>query len=392
AAKNSTNKNDLAEVEAILERLYTTLFAPLIPHIEQPNLMIAPHDVLHYLPFAALRTDTGDFLIEKYPITYIPSVNALRYIFANRNPNQEEALIFGNPDGTLPNTLTEVRSVAEIYATEPLTGLLATESIVHTQGPRMDVIHLAAHGNFDSVAPLQSAVELTGDDENDGVLEVREVFGLDLAEANLVFLSACETALGDQSMGDEITGLTRAFLYAGTPSIVTTLWSIEDEASGELVSTFYEALESAPSFAAALRAAQLKTMETLGWEDPYYWAAFTLHGDYLGAGERREFVIEPPTPTATPLVVHATGVTTPTLPTTLTPTPEPAVQLEITDNLNVRSGPGTAYPRIGALRAGNRVTVVGSNVDETWWEICCVDGQQGWIINNVNYMRVVETE
>ncbi len=371
--------------------LYDTLMAPLESYIQHSNLVIVPYGSLYYLPFAALwNAETERYLVEDYTLTYAPSLATLPLIQAQRNPNGGDALVMGIPDGfpPLPAVRGEVEAIGAILATEPLLSQAATESTLYANASAVDIVHLAAHGNFDSVAPLQSAIELTGDDENDGILEVREVFGLDLAEANLVFLSACETALGDQSMGDEITGLTRAFLYAGTPSIVTTLWSIEDEASGALVGSFYEALTSEPSFAAALRAAQLATMQTPGWEDPYYWAAFTLHGDYLGSGERSEVVSEPPIPTATPIIIHATGVTTPTVPT---PTPEPAVQLEIIENLNVRSGPGTAYERIGQLTVGNRVTVIGGNIDETWWEICCVDGQQGWVINNVNYMRVVES-
>lgn len=378
---------------AAADALRQTLITPLLPYIEHDNLVIAPYGSLYYLPFAALWDATTErYLIEDYTITYAPSVGTLPLIQGNRNPNGGDALVMGIPDGEppLPAVTGEVQAVATIFDTEPLLSQAATESTLRTSVTAVDIVHLAAHGNYSATVPLRSAVELAGDDANDGILEVREVFGLDLAEANLVFLSACKTALGEQGLGDEITGLTRAFLYAGTPSIITTLWSVNDNASGALVSEFYGALETQPSFAAALQAAQLAAMRTGKWADPYYWAAFTLHGDYLGSGERSAVPVNALLPVATPTPIQATSTATTTVQPT--PPPPPEVQLEIlVDNLNVRSGPGTAYERIGQLTAGNRVTIIGSNIDETWWEICCVDGQRGWVINNVNYMRIVES-
>jgi CHAT domain-containing protein len=108
----------------------------------------------------------------------------------------------------------------------------------------------------------------------DGRLEVREVFGLDL-HAKLVVLSACETGLGKLSRGDEVVGLQRAFLYAGTPAVVTTLWKVDDKATYDLIRAFYAKLESAGPVE-ALRQAQLETMTT--YPHPYQWAAFNLTG------------------------------------------------------------------------------------------------------------------
>jgi CHAT domain-containing protein len=108
----------------------------------------------------------------------------------------------------------------------------------------------------------------------DGRLEVREVFALDL-HAKLVVLSACETGLGKLSRGDEVVGLQRAFLYAGTPAVVTTLWKVDDKATYDLIRAFYSKLESAGPVE-ALRQAQLETMST--YPHPYQWAAFNLTG------------------------------------------------------------------------------------------------------------------
>ena len=135
---------------------------------------------------------------------------------------------------------------------------------------------------------------------------MHEVYGLDLSGANLVVLSACETALGEQSEGDELVGLTRAFLYAGTPAVVTTLWSVDDAASGAEMEAFYRNLREGLTNAEALRAAQMAVMAEERWSEPYYWAAFSLTGDYRGNGEPRMAAETAPAPTAT-------GVATPTV-------------------------------------------------------------------------------
>jgi CHAT domain-containing protein len=105
---------------------------------------------------------------------------------------------------------------------------------------------------------------------------VQEIFGLDL-HASLVVLSACETALGKLTRGDELTGLTRAFIYAGTPSVITTLWQVNDRASYELMREFYQNLKSGRNKAEALRQAQLTTLQK--YPHPYYWAAYQLTGE-----------------------------------------------------------------------------------------------------------------
>jgi len=267
--------------------LYNALFAPLAPYVHHENLTIIPYGALYYLPFAALwDAETERYLIEDYAITYAPSVDTLPLIQANRNPNEGRMLALGDPDGSLPSAITETNMIASLYDIKPLTGALATESVVYAQSHAIDLLNLATHSAYNPFNPLATQVVLAPDTTNDGALEVHEIFNLDLAEANLVVLSACETALGEQSMGDEITGLTRAFLYAGTPSIITTLWSIEDKASEALIISLYQHLGTEKSFTAALRAAQLEILGNDQWRDPFYWAAFTLHGDYLGRGER----------------------------------------------------------------------------------------------------------
>ena len=142
----------------------------------------------------------------------------------------------------------------------------------------------------------------------DGWLTVGEVYGLDLSQADLVVLSACQTNLGELSAGDELVGLTRAFFFAGTPTVVASLWSVEDEATALLMERFYTHLRDGTGKAEALRQAQLEVREE--HPNPYYWAGFVLSGDGGKMGDIQPMVTEevdetatqssPATPEATP--------------------------------------------------------------------------------------------
>jgi CHAT domain-containing protein len=134
------------------------------------------------------------------------------------------------------------------------------------------MLHFATHGILNQRDPLSSSLVLAHGEN----LAVHEIFGLDL-KANLVTLSACETQLGTRTSGDELIGLTRAFIYAGTPSIITSLWRVEDAPTGELMKQFYKNVSQGMMKAEAMRKAQL-TMIAEGGEAAY-WAPFILVGD-----------------------------------------------------------------------------------------------------------------
>jgi CHAT domain-containing protein len=137
------------------------------------------------------------------------------------------------------------------------------------------MLHFAVHAELNEQDPMSSALLLAAEGKGDGRLKVGEIFSLNL-KANMVVLSACETGLGKLSNGDEMVGLTRAFIYAGTPSIITTLWKVNDRASYELMKEFYEHLKTGNKVE-ALRLAQLKTMQE--FPEPFYWAAYQLTGE-----------------------------------------------------------------------------------------------------------------
>jgi CHAT domain-containing protein len=184
----------------------------------------------------------------------------------------------------------------------------ATEEKSKSLSPDHDILHFATHAELNENDPLSSAVLLAKEGKEDGRLEVREIFGMDL-KANLVVLSGCETALGKLSTGDELVGLTRAFIYAGTPSVVASLWNVEDSSTAQLMASFYKNLKTMTKVD-ALRQAQLQLIQgktnsdllarrgiggvgklgetpssvpqapgSVSTSHPYFWAPFILVGD-----------------------------------------------------------------------------------------------------------------
>ena len=146
------------------------------------------------------------------------------------------------------------------------------------------IVHFATHGILNSTHPELSGVVLSmvdkqGKSEN-CFLRLHDVFNLNLP-AELVVLSACQTGLGGEIKGEGLVGLTRGFMYAGSPRVLVSLWNVSDEGTSELMVRFYKKmLEGGLKPAAALRAAQLELWNEKQWEAPYYWAAFTLQGEW----------------------------------------------------------------------------------------------------------------
>jgi CHAT domain-containing protein len=149
------------------------------------------------------------------------------------------------------------------------------------------IIHFATHAFIDNSHPELSGVVLSLLDERgspqDGFLRVNEIFNLKLS-ADLVVLSGCSTGLGTEVKGEGIVGLTRGFMYAGTPSVIVSLWNTDDRATATLMTRFYSSLlRDGLKPSAALRAAQIEMWHDKGWHDPTYWAAFVLQGDWQTA-------------------------------------------------------------------------------------------------------------
>jgi len=188
----------------------------------------------------------------------------------------------------LQYTGTEAKKIlALIPETQRLQALDFNASRTTATDPNLaqyEIIHLATHGLLDPINPELSGIVLSLYDQKgksqDGFLRLHDIFNLNLP-AELVVLSACETGLGKEIKGEGLVGLTRGFMYAGSRRVVVSLWSVNDVATSEVMAKFYQKmLQEGQNPVSALRAAQLEMWNSQQWQAPYYWAAFTIQGDW----------------------------------------------------------------------------------------------------------------
>ena len=323
AGQEGVNR-DLAELYEWLIRPVEDLLPSTTGEGEVPHLIIIPSGPLYYLPFQALIWTSEDRnehapLIVRYALSYSPSLAALKYAQGLSETAYPQATFLGvaDPDSgdpdvpRLPGAQTEAKTVAKLFPiSEVYVDKQATEDVVQSESATAREILLSTHGLFNPHNPLYSYLLVTPTEENnDGKLFAHEVFSLPL-HADMVVLSACETLLpsledmtdqlnkiarraGDDeskeltedqlkelTTGDEVVGLTRAFISAGASSVLSSLWSVPSDATSQLMVLFYEHVQEGMEKAYALRAAQLEVMNTTGWTQPWYWAAFNLVGDW----------------------------------------------------------------------------------------------------------------
>jgi len=274
---------NLEPAEKQSEELYTWLLSPLKERLKGiKTLGIVPHHILHHLSFATLF-DGKAYLVDQVPLYSLPSASILRHTARNRDMEKStKVLAVGNPDLknpalALPFAEKEVASIGWRFPNVTvLTGDKATEGWVVRNISKFGIIHLASHGEFDPVNPLFSSVKLARDDEDDGDLRASEIFGLDI-QASLVMLSACQTGLGKITSGDDVIGMNRAFLYAGTNAIMSSLWRVSDISTALLVKQFYREFKTQGKAESLKRAMQHVKNR---FPHPGYWGAFVLVGDY----------------------------------------------------------------------------------------------------------------
>jgi CHAT domain-containing protein len=314
---------DLAELYDWLVRPVENLLPlPAVAEsLEAHHLVIVPSGPLYYLPFQALLWTSSDRsqsarLVEQYAVSYAPSLASLKYTQHQTSESEAASCFLGLADPStatprLPEAQTEVQEVADAFTcSEVYVGAAATEEIVRLRSEQATFLLLSTHGMFNTTNPVFSYLVLDQTQEEDGKLCTYEVSSLPLRKTDLVVLSACETLLpgledmrcqiretrgsaadepitlseqqlSDLTRGDELVGLTRAFLAAGASSVLSSLWAVPPAATASLVVAFYRGVEAGSDRAEALRLAQLGVMRTTGCEQPWYWAAFNLVGDWL---------------------------------------------------------------------------------------------------------------
>ncbi|MDB5948455.1 MAG: hypothetical protein JWR65_310 [Massilia sp.] len=270
---------------ALGERLHAWLLAPLqLAAGEQ--LLIVPHDSLHYLPFQALYdAGTKAYLIERHALAFAPSASVAFQLVKRGAIRSGPLVAFGNP-GTdekfaLPDAEREVKLIGALFA-EPSIFIKAdaTKRRFRDSAALAGILHVAAHAEVDVIDPLQSRILLAPEGDDLGFLEAREVYGLNLDKVSLVTLSACESGLGRIARGDEIMGFTRSFLAAGASGLLVSLWPVADDSTELLMTTLYGELAKGKPAALAMQAAQLTVMRRAKFAHPFFWAPFDLVGDW----------------------------------------------------------------------------------------------------------------
>jgi len=253
-----------------LGALYDLLLRPVEPRLGARRLVVVPHRALHYVPFHALH-DGGAYVVERREVSYTPSASVLRHCLEKPERPFTKALLFGVADEQTPRVRDEIKALAPLFPeSEALLDADATLEALRAHAPAADVVHLACHGQFRPDSPLFSSLRL-----GDGWMTVHDAYTLEVG-AGLVTLSACETGVSAVAPGDELIGLVRGFFYAGAPSLLMSLWTVDDEATAELMTDLYTHLRAGSRPAAALRAAQLRQMQTR--PHPFFWSPFVLTG------------------------------------------------------------------------------------------------------------------
>jgi CHAT domain-containing protein len=280
--------------------LYRLLIEPAASELQNiKTVCVIPDEFLWTLPFQALTTTRGNYLIQDYSLFYAPSFSVLNEMALRRQQqNSQESLIaFGNPvidrNGTLKQNLhplpeagAEVAAVATAVRTrmkKALVGRKADEETFKSLAPQYATIHLATHGVLDNREPLNSYLLLTkteDETENDGLLHAREIMDLNL-DADLAVLSACETGNGRISPGEGMIGMSWAFLVAGSRSVVVSQWRINSGSTTHLMKNFYQAMARQSDLngrnkSQAIREASLHLLKDRRYSHPFYWAGFVL--------------------------------------------------------------------------------------------------------------------
>jgi CHAT domain-containing protein len=319
------------------------LLRPAASQLGGKRLVFVAPGLLAYLPFASLPEPNGKKmadgryqpLITAHEIVNLPSasvLSAVRRETAGRKPAGQTIAVLADPvfeasdprvtqgkaAGETPLAITAesptlTRAISAVFPSSTRagltrlafsrheadaifafasrgTGLKATDfnasraTAIDPQLSQYRILHFATHGLLNNEHPELSGLVLSLVDGNgravDGFLRLHEVFNLKL-NADLVVLSACETGLGKEIKGEGVIGLTRGFMYAGAPRVVTSLWNVDDLATAELMKLFYRGmLKDGLRPAAALRAAQDELSKQKRWASPYFWAAFVLQGEW----------------------------------------------------------------------------------------------------------------
>jgi CHAT domain-containing protein/Tfp pilus assembly protein PilF len=327
----SRDKTKDTKTSELSNKLSQILLAPVAAQIEDKRLAIVADGVLQFIPFASLQAQNPkskiqNFLIETNEIVVLPSATVLAELRLNSNQSktpEKMIAVFADPifeandprlsddvknsapkaselatvlrdfniRETLPRLLSsreEARSISGLVPKNQAVSNLgfeaSRENAMSENMADYRILHFATHGLLDTARPEFSGLVFSLFDKNgkpqEGFLRLNQIYNLDL-NSELVVLSACQTALGKDVRGEGLIGLTRGFMYAGAERVVASLWKVDDAATAEFMRRFYQnLLQKKLAPASALRAAQNEMRQIPRFRAPYYWAGFTMQGEW----------------------------------------------------------------------------------------------------------------
>jgi CHAT domain-containing protein len=328
--RNALADPERQDVRPAARALDQRLMQPLRSLIgEATRLLISPEGSLNLLPFQALVDEGGQYLVERYSISYLSSGRDLLRLQERRASHSAPMVIadpsFGETErppvlqassvrrsvtvgadlkdlyfAPLAGAAQEARAIHELFPdARVLAGTEATESALkHVDAP--SILHVATHGFFLPSTPgqassnplLRSGLALAGANRrsgsaDDGIFTALEASGLNLWGTRLVTLSACDSGIGEIRSSEGVYGLRRAFVLAGAESLVMSLWAVSDSVTREMMTAFYTGLRHGLGRGEALRQAQLAMLKRKGREHPFYWASFIQSGEWGNLQGRR---------------------------------------------------------------------------------------------------------
>lgn len=275
--KIKRHSGKLEGVVSASQELYNVFFAPIEADIASAdNLVLVPSGRLNFVPFGALHNEKGEPLLAlksfselAKPTDFIKSTNSKVVALS-------KVTTFANATGDLPASAAEGdRIVALFNGSKLFKGAQASKSNFLKFGGQGQALHLATHGQWDMTNSLDNYLKLANNEK----VTQEEIFSLALDGTSLVTLSACNSAMSEETEADYVASLAEAFWIAGARSVVASLWSVDDTSTGRLMTEFYEGIKAGKSKSAALRDAQLAVRSQPEYSHPYYWAGFVLFGD-----------------------------------------------------------------------------------------------------------------
>ena len=267
--------------DIIGEQIFAEILSPLMVQLnDKATIGFIPHGPLHYLPFPALPI-SDEYLTDRFLVFNLEHGSMIADLTGTRHHEKPRIVGLGNPDRgkdlDLPFAQREVEVMTRYFpeSTLLLNQQASISNLKQKLNQKIDYLHIASHGEFNMLNPKKSRILLAPDSSSEGDLTVESILSLSF-QTDLITLSACETGLGDVSRCDEIVSLNRAFFLAGTKSIISTLWRIDDVASAMTMKRFYRYLSEGNSLSRSLQKAQANTRKF--FPHPAYWSAFRLSG------------------------------------------------------------------------------------------------------------------